>query len=430
MPEIRLPRRPRALLAPLALLFVLVPASPARAADALPTISKVSPLAIEIGQTLTITGKNFIPGKLANVVTFKRDGKPVVFVKADNATRTKITVTIPDKIGAFLVDATGAPNKFRFHLRILARKFGKAFTSSSLSPVIATKGTVAGLDQANDCDLDGIPNKDEADDDNDGLSDTQEATYKTDPCKADSDGDGITDYFEVESAHDLNSKALPFPGKKPYPNALDGSDKDVDFDQDGMTLIEEYLMWVYSGSPVPINYSDGDQDTNPTGDSTPVTDATRDLDINGNGIISDDEKDVDGDGITNWDETSGRMRASWWSSEFPQWKPYFGAAGASPLLQPSFVDPDSDGDGVLDGADDQDHDGVANLDEIDAFRVLDIATGAHPLVNPYNPCLPDYLSRACTLHPPFGNPWAPFPLPSPLPQIPLIWFQLLPGSGA
>ena len=83
------------------------------------------------------------------------------------------------------------------------------------------------------------------------------------------------------------------------------------------------------------------------------------------------------------------------------------------------VDPDSDGDGVLDGADDQDHDGLANLDEVDRFGVRDGA-GLYLWVNPYNPCLPDYHSRVCTLHPPFASPWAPFHLKF-LPPSPLGW---------
>ena len=82
------------------------------------------------------------------------------------------------------------------------------------------------------------------------------------------------------------------------------------------------------------------------------------------------------------------------------------------------VDPDVDGDGVVDGADDQDHDDWTNIQERSrsdwpaaSFAPL---TGQPNLenrylaVNAYNPCLPHIESRACTQHPPFDEPWAPF----------------------
>ena len=48
-----------------------------------------------------------------------------------------------------------------------------------------------------------------------------------DRCNADSDGDGVEDGYEYQSAVDLNDDEyqqpntfLPYPGKRPYPNAL------------------------------------------------------------------------------------------------------------------------------------------------------------------------------------------------------------------
>ena len=418
MPLLRVLRGPRALFAPLALLLLILPAS-AMAATSLPTISKVSPLKAQIGGKLTIRGAHFIPGKQADIVVFKRDGKPAIFVKADSATHTTMTVTIPDKVAQFLVDGSGTVGSYVFRLRVLSTRLGRAFTAAKDSPQIGARD---GAPATPVCGAGKSGDPATTDSDKDGLTDAQEKAYGTDPCKADTDGDGVSDLFEIESAHDLNVKALPFPGKKPYPNALDGSDANIDFDQDGMTLKEEYEMWVYGGSKQPLTYSDGNQDT---GGPTLVTLENADLDINRDGRITDDEKDVDSDGLTNWDEAHGRMTAAYWAAKFPSEKPYVGAAGATPLLEPSFIDPDSDGDGVLDGADDQDHDGIANLDEIDRFRVVD-ASGML-WVNPFNPCLPDYLSRTCTLHPPFDGGWSPFPLPTPLPANPLHYHLLPPG---
>ncbi len=410
-------RGPRALFAPLALLLLLIPASSASAKSSLPTITDVSPLKAQIGDKLTIKGSRFVPGKQTNIVVFKRDGKPAVFVKADSATRSSLSVTIPEKLGPFLVDGAGAPGGFAFRLRILAAKFGRAFTATKDSPVIRPKSGAGGDPTATtECAAGKTPTDPNGDADGDGMTNADEAKFHTDPCKLDSDGDGISDTFEVYSALDLNLKDLPYPGKKPYPNALDGSDAGFDFDQDGLSMKDEYALWMYSGGKLPLTYSDGSQDT---GGPTLTTAATTDLDMDHNGVLTDDEKDADHDGLGNWDESHGRMTPEWWGAIFPGERPYSGAAGSAPMLTPSMVDPDSDGDGVLDGADDQDHDGIANLDEIDRYRVAD-ANGML-WVNPYNPCLPDYKSRVCTLHPPISSPWAPFPITATTPAPPLHW---------
>jgi hypothetical protein len=73
------------------------------------------------------------------------------------------------------------------------------------------------------------------------------------------------------------------------------------------------------------------------------------------------------------------------------------------------VDPDLDGDGVLDGADDNDHDGLSNQFEVRrpsdwiSDAIVGFPTAANPwaYVNPFNPCKP-FNSERCHAHPPFG----------------------------
>jgi hypothetical protein len=200
----------------------------------------------------------------------------------------------------------------------------------------------------------------------------------------------MSDAFEYQSAIDLNSGAgsLPYPGKRPYPNPL-FSDPATDYDGDGLSAAQEYLLWRYVGpNSLPLAYSAGLKRTA--------------------GPTDDDFRDADADGLGNWDEFNGRMVPKWWDKmygETPYDQPYSG---------PNPLDPDSDGDGVRDGADDQDFDGWSNVDEIDR-----VAGG--PWLHPYNPCLPDYTSPTCSNHPPFDNPYPPFPLPDPPPAPPLIW---------
>ena len=82
-------------------------------------------------------------------------------------------------------------------------------------------------------------------------------------------------------------------------------------------------------------------------------------DFNNDGWLSDDERDEDSDGLTNYDETHGRMLPEFWKGCYTGEQPY-GVVYAGTNV----IDPDSDGDGVIDGADDQDHDDVPNVMEL------------------------------------------------------------------
>ena len=66
---------------------------------------------------------------------------------------------------------------------------------------------------AEDTDSDGPPDTDDLDDDNDGLTNGDEALLGTDPTSADSDDDGYTDLEEVEGNTDpLDEVDHPYAG--------------------------------------------------------------------------------------------------------------------------------------------------------------------------------------------------------------------------
>ena len=121
--------------------------------------------------------------------------------------------------------------------------------------------------------------------DGDLLSNALEAQLGTDPCKKDTDGDGVDDGFEYKSAVDLNddefqnpNNSLPYPGKMPYPNPLDGSDANKDFDGDSLTSLEEQKLWDYTitngatRTLDPLTYSAGEKYSMSVRDVTTVTD--------------------------------------------------------------------------------------------------------------------------------------------------------------
>jgi len=230
------------------------------------------------------------------------------------------------------------------------------------------------------------------------MLDGLEQRYGTNVLLADSDGDRVADGFEYLSALDLNSVALPYPGKRPYPNPLDKEDADADFDGDGLELGEEFRAWNVTGRPIPLSYSDGSQRT-------------------GGIELTDNRKDADQDGLNNFDELSGPMNPEWWVQM------YNGTNGPLERKYPSreflgtlFDDADSDGDTVLDGADDEDHDGFSNAFEAhrpgdrpgeerwqDTYVSFGHPFGTNPKarVQPFNPCKP-YHSNMCHLSAPIG----------------------------
>jgi hypothetical protein len=602
---------------------LMVPAGAAEAAKKKskakqPVVASVRPMDAEVGDTLSIHGKNFLPGKGKNTVVFRRDGSRAIFVKSDVSTRKLIKVVVPGSLLEYMTNQGTAKLPTQFRVRILAKRFGKSFTTKRISPTIGpdtppppplppseakadgdcdgngvTNGVQAdddsdglnddvelslGLDPCKvdtdgdgledtwefDCDRDRVLNRDESDDDNDLLSDDLEATLMTNPCSQDSDGDGVEDGYEYRSAVDLNDDeyqqpnvSLPYPGKRPYANPLN-ADSGVDYDGDGLTLKDEYELWrftyqvnktatrnidqlsysdglaasaygrcgtaglshpscedtVDNGRRVPTlvaatyakwygtgngNVCDGAPcneegfiswaerngyrsvhlsdapywwshsmtrtqydllDVNRDGDVSdhwpdagagesfgdPGVPATREMnvleatpfDLDSDGYVSDDERDEDADGLTNYDETRGRATRGWWGACYGSEAPY-----KIQYASTSHVDADSDGDGIRDGADDQDHDDVPNLHELSRvaasglddtqdgfagtwgmrYAGIDVTCKAdedlpqppaqhHPdaygWVNPYNPCLPFTAARTCERHPDLEDASAPY----------------------
>lgn len=143
----------------------------------------------------------------------------------------------------------------------------------------------------NDCDMD-------------GLSNEEEAEIATDPANPDSDGDGINDGDEVDGFTD------PLDACDPNPMALSTND----CDEDGLTNAQEAAVGTNPTDPDSDNdgYNDGNEVANLTNPLNPCDPDPMALPIN----------DCDEDGLTNDTEI---------------------AEGTDP------TNPDTDGDGLLDG---------------------------------------------------------------------------------
>jgi hypothetical protein len=418
-----------AILGLLAVSVVALLASPSAASAAkkgpAPVITGVSPMRVSVGKLLTIRGRHFKARAKANTVIFRSSDGRTAFAKPRRASRKKLVVRVPGAVSRLLVVRNNRQRPTRLKLRVLAGKFSK-YTSRRLSPVVT--GVAAGDGGGGGTDIKACDSS--ADHDGDLLSNAFELSIKTDPCLRDTDTDGVEDGYEYQSALDLNhypvNPPLPYPGKRPYPNALDSSDASTDYDGDGLLQREEFAAWIQfssdgnprSGRPgsLALTYSDGLQSS-----VTPFAAPSGVLaawvqDQNSDGQLADDERDVDADGIGNWDEQHGRFIEIWWPAQHngtiePKESKYPGINFLDVEDLPdglALVVADMDGDGVVDGFDDHDRDGLSNQFEIrrPADWQADIAGPGPPAnpwayVNPFNPCKPFNSSR-CHAHPPFG----------------------------
>jgi hypothetical protein len=426
-------------------------------ASAFPTISKVTPARAQVGETLTIRGKNFLVGKNRTTVVFKRDGKKAIFVKAQLSTKTMLKVAVPPTIETQLETRGGYPLFTKFRLRVGAKRFAKRYTSNKL-----TLGPVPqpGAD-ADACAKVRTGNDPNGDLDGDFLTNAEELRLKPNPlnpCVGDTDGDTMTDGWEFFAARDLNSRALPYPSKRPFPNALDPADTGYDYDGDGLKAKTEFELWAAFGKPYQsmadrdqLLYSDGTKTSNGPGPNqltnlstlqgnaaacgyTAVPPSLAYLGreyVDATATVEDDQKDADQDGLGNWAETVGSMKQEWWVSIYGTEKPY----GLRNFADLSPTDPDVDGDGCLDGLDDQDADDWPNWTEYGAHETtwFDTATqwlsfppmgttypgwdgwadagntGPLPFAaHPFNPCLPEVTSRTCSKYTPVADGWPPF----------------------
>lgn len=519
-------------------------AGPATAAT-YPSISKVSPMEVKIGGTLTLTGKNFLKGKGKNTVVFRRPGKRSIFVNGDGLSTTRIRVVVPEKLAPFLGKRDGAAVASKFQLNVLTRRFGRTYTALKASPTIAPAATPApapatpattptatpaatgpatpaGQPAAQpqpstptveqptvplDTDGDGTPDATDLDDDNDLLPDTVEKAIGTSPTQMDTDGDGMEDGWEYQSAADLNRESCPatggeypqpcagikpYPTKKQYPNPL-FPDADGDYDNDYLPASFEYRAWRDHGvrSLVDMWYSDGMQasrdsnpndgcrglveqlgtghiDQYPSGQLAYPTDRTAapttrwgwlyarpeyTLDTEaplkvGHGCLDDGERDEDGDFLSNFIELNYVLSGPEFVQKLwkePAFKTIYDGTDA--------LDPDTDGDGIVDGMDDQDFDDFWNVEEIyrgtpsavkneTAGAVIpwvDSGSRTGLWVDPFNPCLPAIYARVCARTIQIDEePWMPFyderdgtdPKYWPYPRWPLFETSVYPGGGS
>ena len=247
--------------------------------------------------------------------------------------------------------------------------------------------------RADNVDTDGdlIDNVFDTDDDNDGLTDTEETqginilmpgdedptNFKTDPLDADTDDDGLTDFEEIGPLGTGTSPLTSDTDADGYSDTVDAFPLDpagtVDTDGDGSP---DFLTGADSNSSPPLE-ADTDDDNDGVSDEQELIDGTDPLNVDsdGDGLTDGQEKelgtdpldqDTDNDGLTDNQEIVG-----------------FGAN----LTRTDPLDQDTDNDGLTDSQEltgygdsqfntsaltdpndpDSDNDGIGDKQEHDGF---------------------------------------------------------------
>lgn len=247
-----------------------------------------------------------------------------------------------------------------------------------------------------DSDRDGLGDVYDRDDDNDGVSDIEELSRRTDPKNADSDGDGLTDFEEVTLGtdprkvdsdndevpdgveneqgtnplkKDTDGDGIP-DGEDKMPNNADedfdndqdgiGDNKDPDDDNDGSLDTEEIINGTDPNDPDsdndgsndgeeferntdPLN-PDSDQDGILDGDDDFPLDPNKSDDADGDGIPDDEDPDDDNDGLLDEEEQVIGTNPEKPDTDDDDLNDF----DEMELVTDPF-NPDTDGDGLLDG---------------------------------------------------------------------------------
>lgn len=151
--------------------------------------------------------------------------------------------------------------------------FGTKCFTCEISDAFDDASSSVSVSLLRDFDRDGSPDLYDYDDDNDGLSDTDEISYGTNPYKIDTDEDGLGDNNEVTG--NVAGGYITDPTK-------------VDTDDDGLSDYEEIIS--IGTSPIDI---DSDDDGMPDGWENAN---------NLNPIVDDGDLDQDSDGLSNFKE--------------------------------------------------------------------------------------------------------------------------------
>ena len=105
-------RRVPVLLGALASALVLSPSAGSAGLPKAPVVTSISPKKLNVGDTLTIRGRHFLPGNFRNTVAFQKPRAQAVFLKADKATKTTIKIKLTSKLMPFLSQKGGTDCSF------------------------------------------------------------------------------------------------------------------------------------------------------------------------------------------------------------------------------------------------------------------------------------------------------------------------------
>jgi hypothetical protein len=278
--------------------------------------------------------------------------------------------------------------------------------ANNTNPCVPNANSAACL--AIDSDGDGLTNGQEdtlgtnrgsIDSDGDGVNDTAEVGGNVN-TPVDSDGDGIIDALEssnVDTDNDgVSNQADPANGNPCLPNGNSAACLATDSDGDGLTNGQEDALGT--------SRNNADTDGDGFADGAEVGNVASPLDTDGDGVINALESavtDTDGDGIVDQNDANNTNPCVPNSNSAACLAADSDGDGLTNAQEDALGtnrnDADTDGDGVIDGAEpgDTDGDGIPNALESSAADSDGDGVANQTDSANNNPCLPNTNSTAC-----------------------------------
>jgi hypothetical protein len=97
----------------------------AHTAAAKPTITRVSPMRVRVGRTITVRGTNFSSSPRANKVIFKAKNGRVAIGRVKRASHTKLVLAVPASAERILTVKASLGMPTRAYLRVVTHRYGK-----------------------------------------------------------------------------------------------------------------------------------------------------------------------------------------------------------------------------------------------------------------------------------------------------------------
>jgi hypothetical protein len=102
-----------------------------------PVITKVAPMRVKVGGTITVRGRHFSSRRSRDTVVFKAKNGRVALGRVTHASESKLVLRVPGAVEGVLTKKASVPTPTRMYLRVVADHYGH-LSKLRHSPVVVS----------------------------------------------------------------------------------------------------------------------------------------------------------------------------------------------------------------------------------------------------------------------------------------------------